>query len=297
MKYEIKQKDVLLAVIDMDKQTIAVKNALCDWDEGVPSLRSDVRDGVIYEVPCRIATGAKGWGLAIVEEAERQGYTIEELPDIKDNGGPGSGNFGHAGRPGERGGSGKGGSMQVGVTSARPEKSDDQVAKEFTGFKKMLSGVARNVDTSLGRGGWEGGGESTFVTHYTGGDTAKAKLVQYAKDQNQDGILFMKPAGKDTEGATPITNLTFAKEVSDVKRAAIEKALVKNGFGGWTWSGNQLMLASVPAYGGTTEGHLEQVDALQKSIGTVSRVDRYAKIELIKREDYDSVLRSLKKKQ
>jgi hypothetical protein len=71
--------------------------------------------------------------------------STKEFMDLIMKGGPGSGNFGHAGRPGKRGGSSSGGSFRSGGVTFDPHKENDEIKalkemhKDVTPEKVVLS--------------------------------------------------------------------------------------------------------------------------------------------------------------
>ena len=162
------------------------------------------------------------------------GGNLEGLPF----GGPGSGNWAHAGRKGKRGGSQsvKGGRFQIGITSARPDKKTVQVEREMEDFKAAMKATpVKGMSVHLGVGGWEGGSEPTYVTQYTGNGEAKAALAAFGKKHDQDGVLIQRYVRKGTPGAQPQSRVVFDRSVDGKEIQAIEGAMVSKGFGGWTW--------------------------------------------------------------
>jgi hypothetical protein len=225
------------------------------------------------------------------------GYVAGE--ELRNKGGPGSGNFGHGGRPGAVGGSSP--STRVGITSARPGKPNAQVAREKLDFEHDLKETpARNVSVTLGRGGWDGGWEPTFVTSYDGNGKAFEMLVGKAKQYDQDGLIIMNRVPKGTPDSNPVTTFGIGERIGPTQYAQIEKILTDHDFGGWTWTKgkdgkSQLILACVPEYG-MEKGKFATDSATVKGLisAMYPKTKTYTenrKVHLIKDSQYDGIIK------
>ena len=199
-------------------------------------------------------------------------------------GGPGSGNFGHEGRPGQVGGSGDGGGSgedthrpetRVGVTSARPGKAPEKIREQMGEFTADLGKTpAKNVSVEEGRGAWNGDHEITWVTSYDGNGEAMRTCAKYGAETEQDSVLFMKQSSEDDPAALPVSHLRLSgKEVDDQYIEEIEAKLVEADVGYWTWtkdtSGNPtIMIAAVKFFGDTRESHAETIGKVKELMGS-----------------------------
>lgn len=225
--------------------------------------------------------------------------------ELQKKGGPNSGNYGHTGRPGKLGGSSS--STQVGITSARPDKPPEQVVSDKADFEKELKKTpARDIKVQLGRGGWEGGWEPTFITSYNGNGKTFDMLIKEAKKYDQDGILFMRKAKKGDADSNPVISFNTGKRLNETEFSEVEKTLAANGFGGWTWHKSkggisQLTLAAVPEYGADKVKFEEAAKQVQKSMKTVFPKNKeyvqYRKVHLIGRDQYDDLIKNPKAKE
>ncbi len=200
-------------------------------------------------------------------------------------GGPGSGNFGHSGRPGEVGGSadGEGGGedtrrpvMRVGITAKRPERSDERVREIMQSFSSDLNKTpAKNVSISEGRGAWNGDHEPTWVTSYDGNGEAMRTCVKYGAETEQDSVLFMRQSSEDDPKALPVSYLSLSDEVN-VDAAFVEEIeaeLVKADVGYWTWTRDEagkpvIMTAAVRVFGHTRESHATSINTFKSLAGS-----------------------------
>lgn len=81
---------------------------VAEWaEDGCPSLEGQQDERGIYEMPVTVPPSDSLWGLAVLEATEERGWDMREAGELKARilGGPGSGFHGHAGRPGQVGGS------------------------------------------------------------------------------------------------------------------------------------------------------------------------------------------------
>ena len=252
-------------------------------------------------------------------------------------GGPGSGHHRHPGRPGEVGGSkptgrapeeaGKprasaapkpqleqGGEpkprtepktetepeVRVGITSDRPGKEDTLVLAEMREFiKRMKAAGIKNLKVIFGRGGWDGGGEATWVTSYDGDGEAKRIILEAAREYDQDAVLFMYRAEEGEAGASPKTSFRFSTMLSDQEIELVEVELKDRKVGGWTWyngtAGSRLMVANVPQWTDRSgDEHSSVMDGvlgdLQGAGFGVQSQTSWLRAEVIERNDYDLLL-------
>lgn len=161
-------------------------------------------------------------------------------------------------------GSGRGGQFcgdttMVGITSARPGRSNAEVFRTMREFEARLkaTGVA-NVRVQPGVGAWEGGAEGSWVVSYRGNGAATRLIAQTAKAFTQDAVLMMK--GCRGRKCDPAVEMRFDRAVTPTQRLAVQQTLVAHGLGGWTWfkSGGKtvLRMVAVPAWGGSRRKHL-----------------------------------------
>ena len=208
---------------------------------------------------------------------------VEQVePETEEKGGAGSGHWSHAGRQGQRGGSAVRGSgsaqrgphgVQAGITSHKEGKPIEQVRTEmrqFTAKLKALPGV-RNVSVQEGRGGWKGGSEPTWVTHYEGNGDALALLAATGKRFDQDGVLVMRFVDKGHPNAQPLDQIGFNKNLGSREMGAIERVLVSQGVKAWTWSRDtqgrsRLQVACVPQWDGDAHAQTRAMEGTVKKL-------------------------------
>lgn len=214
------------------------------------------------------------------------GFRFVSRGSFRTLGGPGSGNHGHAGVPGQVGGSAPGSGSsddatgradrpkwRVGITSHRPGM-DKSIAKgviqSFQKDMQQIKGV-EHFTSEIGRGAFEGGHEPTWVTSYDGNGQAFKKCVEYGQKYEQDGVLFMKDSTEDDPEALPVSFLDFEFDKNAPKELidAVEKDLLDNGIGYWTWTHTgggkaRIMIAAVKEFSGTRETYVKQIAALRK---------------------------------
>lgn len=203
-------------------------------------------------------------------------YGDEVVETLK--GGPGSGNFGHAGRPGKRGGSAPGSrsgsrlpSFQVGITSARPGTSLDKIRRDMQDFEEeMRKTPVKELSVELGTGAWEGGGEPTWIVRYRGNGEALKMLAMTGKKHNQDGVLIMQ---KVKSGGQPLSELSFDMELDTSQYETIGNILSEAGFGGWTWGtrgGKTLLqIACIPQWGGDAKSHNAATQEVKSALAEI----------------------------
>lgn len=233
----------------------------------------------------------------------------------EEKGGPGSGHFRHPGRPGKVGGSTPTGrapvvrgarrpaaaepEVSVGITSDRPGKTREQVWAEMRAFVRRMEAIGvKNLKVVMGRGGWEGGGEATWVTSFDGDGEAKRIIIETAKQYDQDAVLLMYRAEEGAEGVTPKTSFRFGGILSDQEITRIEQELVERKIGGWTWyngkQGSTLMMACVAQWGCESDTHQGAMADLLADVdlagyGITSQTG-WLRNEVFERDDYDRFL-------
>jgi hypothetical protein len=206
------------------------------------------------------------------------------------------------GGPGEGGGAAApGGTYQVGITSARPWKSAPQVEREMADFKKLMEGTpVKNLSVDLGRGGWEGGSEPTFVTQYSGNGEALKALARFAKKHNQDAVLVQRYTTENDPQGQPQNRVSFNEPMNMKILKGIEAVLVQSGLGGWTWANLKtkptLIATCVPEFGGEKSAHLKAFAAAMAAL-TETGIDFteegtwYVIPDAIGRDEYDAYLK------
>ncbi len=214
-------------------------------------------------------------------------------------GGPGSGHFDHAGRKGKVGGSAPAsGKKQVGITSARPGRGNEEIVfEDMQGFEKELktiSGVS-NVMVEEGQGGWEGGSEPTWVVAYSGNGEALELIARTGQAFDQDAVLLYE----DCSGSQCSVSVDweYGSALSPNQRKGIETMLVETGIGGWTWynigeNTASLRAVAVPQWGGDRDSHLASSDILNELFGGIGlqfeRRDTDVSVTIMEREGENS---------
>jgi len=105
-----------MAEVGTDPNSVNVLDPACDWDKGIPSLVGMENAKGIIEMPMRVEPTDEEFSLAVLDAVDANRWDIVTNEDPKALGGPGSGNYGHVGRPGEVGGSGGGAGRDVSRT-------------------------------------------------------------------------------------------------------------------------------------------------------------------------------------
>lgn len=231
----------------------------------------------------------------------------QHLALMKALGGAGSGNFGHAGRPGEVGGSSE--TTHVGITSSRgpddpthgthSNKTTFAAMREFTSQLQQVSGV-RNVKVEPGHGVYHGDYEPTWVVSYTGNGAAERLLASTGQHHNQDSVLFMR-APKNDGTDMPLAEWRFAHGVDKSRRDKIAAVMTQHGIDGGTWyrEGKYTVLRSVavPEWGADADSHTTNSHALSaamRAIAPHSLRIRPVSVKLLSRDGahpYQSVIR------
>lgn len=231
------------------------------------------------------------------EEKKARGLVIK--------GGPGSGWF--APPRGTHGKGGKGPTIQVGITSYKSEKGQGlkQLKRDMAELKRDLGKTnVRDLSVVLGTGGWEGGGEPTFITLFKGDGEARRILAEKAKKWDQDAVIIMQRVSK---GGQPQTRISFGEALTKEEYRIVEKGLLAAskrhgaGIGGWTWGRGanghpELIAQCIPQWGGKSKGHIEAsrdlLKRLQKLGYDVSLDQLQVKVEVWEKEagDYDRIL-------
>jgi hypothetical protein len=160
----------------------------------------------------------------------------------------------------------------VGITSARPEKTLSSVIygdmQSFGRELRSIKGVS-NVKLGRGRGGWEGGGEKSWIVSYKGDGEARKLLARTGKKHNQDAVLVYEPAGPGKPGS-PLFDLDLGTHLHADNRRQVEKLLPSLGIGGWTWfrdkGGNTVLrMVHVPQWSSSSAGQFQAQVAKVKS--------------------------------
>jgi len=193
---------------------------------------------------------------------------------------------------------------RIGVTSDREGKSPERVRLQMEFFTKQLQKIpgVSHVSVKEGRGGWQGGGEITWVTTYRGDGEAKKLLARLGKATNQDAVLITEETMKDDPEAQPRGEITFTHRLSKASIEGIEQALAKLKFGGWTWvtagRKTRLVLIHVPPWAEwdaeTHRNKVQEAGQILQQVGVSNQVTfRPMKVEVM--EDYDAILRRREK--
>lgn len=209
-----------------------------------------------------------------------------------------SGNWGHKGVKGRRGGSAPrstGAVYQVGITSYRDGKELAMVRAQMEQFEGDLKASAKDVQVQEGTGGWEGGSEPTWITSFTDGPAALSQVAETAKKYDQDAALIMKQSTEGAPGASPKVNVGFDQSLSKEQMQEVEATMVTAGLGGWTWGQKggktTVMAACIPAWGGEPKAHLDAMDTVmavcQDTMGKVTSSIDWAEMTVMERDDYD----------
>lgn len=208
------------------------------------------------------------------------------------------------------GGSAKGGqfapkSTTVGITSARPGKTNREVFQQMQTFEKGLKAIktVSNVKVQPGVGAWQGGREATWVVSYHGNGAATKLLAKTGKQYDQDAVLVLK-GGAGGKGASPLVEYRFKTPVSSSQMDGVGSILAGHGLGGWTWfkSGGQTVLraVAVPQWGGNSKAHLEaakEVSVVLKAQGLAHTASAHrVSVSVMERSgqhSYDGVLKGV----
>jgi len=190
----------------------------------------------------------------------------------------------------------KRGRTQVGITSARPGKTQKQIEAEMHEFEEMMKETpVENLTVQMGTGGWEGGSEPTWVTQYDGDGEAVKVLAEAGKKWDQDGVLVMRHVQK---GGQPQTRLSFGETLGEPEMRGVEKMLVSEGIGGWTWGqgakGPELIMTSIPQWGGEAKKHSAASkvvhSALRDAGYSVGLSTKRVDVTVMERDSYDDFI-------
>jgi hypothetical protein len=197
------------------------------------------------------------------------------------------------------GGSGAGPApaYQIGITSHRPERHfQPGDLDEFEG--ELGKTPVKNASVQMGRGGWKGGWEPTFVTQYQGNGEAIKALARFGKKYNQDAVLVQRYVDKSDPLAQPQVGIEFGGKVSKCERASIEKVMGEQiGFGGWTWTrtpagARKLVLTCVPQWNGEKNDHnakcSELIEYLRGRGHGVKSNTRHVAVTVMDGSNYDA---------
>ena len=180
--------------------------------------------------------------------------------------------------------------IQVGITSHRPGKTEEEAIRHMQAFRDELhseasrTGAIELINVELGRGGWNGGSEPTWVTRYVGDGVALDKVLDYGKRFDQDAVLLMRRLDKseqDEDYASPSVRIWFDDALTKDQIVDIEAMLVDaNPYWGWTWEkrpdgSTALMLVDVPKWsGGQKTAHIEAVGKVYDMLEEAGLKDR-----------------------
>ena len=158
-----------------------------------------------------------------------------------EKGGPGSGNFGHAGRPGKRGGSASGQPaaqrVQVGITSHRPGRTPTGAKQGQAAWSESLEKTTvKNPNVQIGMGGWVGGREPTFVTTWEGNGEGIRAAAMFGQATEQDAVLVMRFTSEGQPNAQPVDQLSFSAALDSKSMRQVEQIMGESKIEGWTWS-------------------------------------------------------------
>lgn len=177
----------------------------------------------------------------------------------------------HPHRPRGHGGGQFAPTTHAGITSYRSNENTPirQVLNDGYAFGKQLASLpgVSNVSVKPGWGGWNGGREPSWGISYRGNGEALRLLAITGKKFNQDSVLVIKPSGHPAGQESMAFDMTFPKRLNETLRASVEKHLVSNGLGGWSWGkkgkGTILRAIAVPQWGGDVGVHQTAFQKLQ----------------------------------
>lgn len=229
---------------------------------------------------------------------------------VVEKGGPGSGNFGHAGRRGKVGGSAPRKEHVAGVTSYHVEKPRDVKQIDKDGRKladdlKAIKSISEVRYNGVGEGGWEGGSEPTILLSYKGNGEGAKKIAEFAREFGQDGALLRKATTENAPNAQPDILITFDQPLDDTMRAAIEQVMVESvkkqydgeANVGWTWGREEddrvsLDSQAVKQWGGDAEKHVAAFADLENALVAKaiphSIETRYYEVGIMDSDSYDT---------
>jgi len=200
-----------------------------------------------------------------------------------------------------------GDTTRVGLTSARPGRTNEEVFAAMREFDDQLGGIETVTSHRVqpGVGGYMGDHEATWIIEYTGNGEAKKLVAATAKKWNQDSALLI--TGPDKGQATISTDFEFDDPVTPTERKAVETAMIaaaeKTGqFRGWQWyrqphKYSVLRAVCVPQWKGVPETHKQVAGTLAdffKQMGMNHTLHEYeVGVEVLEKEGdnaYDTVL-------
>jgi hypothetical protein len=149
----------------------------------------------------------------------------------------------------------------------------------------------KDLHSSVGIGGYEGGQEYTFVISYTGNGEARRTIARFAQRWDQDSVLIMQ---RGVKGTSPLCHIAFKEGFGGRSRTKIERMLVNAGFGGWTWYKDggvrKVALAYVRPWSDmSTEKHIQQARKLAKRLGGTFDME-LMRDEVWERKDYAKII-------
>lgn len=277
----------ILQALGVDAETVIGDDVWPEAEEVEP--REPEREEEEPELEESIALALQNYRSGLVDADDLVAFLVPSR--LEEAEGPGKGWWGPP-----KGTHGTGRQVQVGITSARPGKTTEQIEKEMDEFRTLMEETpVKNLSIQLGTGGWEGGSEPTWVTQYDGDGEAMKVLAQSGKKWDQDAVLVMQHV---TEGGQPQTRLAFAEEIDMPEMREIEKVLVSEGIGGWTWAegkdGPVLIATSIPQWGGEKAAHLKAsstIWGILKEAGySVGLKALYVDVTVMERDTYDDFI-------
>ncbi len=194
-----------------------------------PTLNRLVEENGKWYVCAKDSDKKLSKGYTSKSEAEKRMAQIEMFKHMTDNGGPGSGNFGHSGRPGELGGSGEGGGSGNESTSAhssltaRGGNTVSRVHQKIGGRKGRIGVEYKNdiimddiaaVASKIGAkkfGRWDAARDKLKGAWFDVGDASK-----FTGNSARRPILYKeRTMNKEQMVAALIANGSFAEEDQD----------------------------------------------------------------------------------
>jgi len=216
--------------------------------EGKSLIQSMLKRGLI-EGPVR--TSATG-------KAE---YRIGKLVE---RGGPGSGHFGHEGRPGKVGGS-LPNTTGVGLTPSRPGKRAGRIKQQIDKFGAEISKLGDVRTYGYAQGVYKGQAEDSIQMEYVGDGEMLDRIAEQARQWDQDSAIVYGPnlaVGKDSA----VGKLRFSGLPDEALENKLGEVMMQNGIDGWTWVRTKgkatLVVVGIPQFGVTPRDYEKTIRAL-----------------------------------
>jgi len=166
----------------------------------------------------------------------------------------------------------------------------------------LLATGVQDASVEAGRGGWEGGHETTYVTQFQGDNTALRESVRaiaaFGKEHNQDAVLIQRYVRADHPKAQPQSRIVFGAPLDEREMGLLETMLAQHGVGGWTWVNKDgqttLMATCIPQWGGDKKKHrrsMAQVAGMLEAAGyDVHEQEAHVLPMVIQRGEYDEYM-------